>query len=220
MLFRTQFAIGAILFFQSIAFGSNFAQANEIDDKRNLRGGDLAGEDKLSQQEHRELRPYGYGNGFGYTTNNNRYSTPRVAGSGSQRLRPYRPAPVRAVSPFAGKAAKSEKYYKSYKAYKGQRPQPLQPTPQRGTYLNSMHWQRVPGQPMFVSNNELPTVFILDAPPTFIADADGNEILVDGDGNEIVVEENEDGNVVVSVAIGEGGGVVDNTSTNDSTGGR
>lgn len=236
MILRTRLAIGAILFFQSIAFGSNFARANEVNDKPNLRGVDHQKEDTQSHPENRELRPYGFGRngrGFGFTTNNNRFSVPRVAGNGSQRLRPYAPQPLKPYAPnrgkignvpppprqpamSKGKGTKKHSYYyytKSHKAHRTNRPRQQvsaqnggrQPQRGRGGYLNSMNWQRVPGQPLFVSNTELPTVLILDEPPTLVVDNFGNNILVDGDGNEIVIGEDEDGNVVVSVVVGSDG---------------
>lgn len=253
MLLRTQLAVGAILFFQTIAFGSNFARANDINDTRNLRGRDFEKEDELPNQEDRELRPfsYGAGRGFGFTTRNNRFTVPRVAGDGTQRLRPYAPKQVRPYGPNrrpnnvfvppepqpqppirTSKSSKGKndkgrgKAGKANRQYYGNRVRPqkvanngVQPN-RGGGYINSMNWQRVPGQPIFVSNNELPTVLILDEPPSLVVDTQGNNILVDSDGNEIVVEEDEDGNLVVSVVVGSDGlGTSDTTvaTTTDTT---
>jgi len=232
MILRTQLAIGAILFVQGITFGSNFAEANDIDDTRNLRGSELP------EQDDRELRPYHFGQGFGLTGNDHRYTSPRLAGMESQRLRPY--APRKALPPpppktvkqrpppppktaKMKKTGKTEKYFtqkvgkvggnvggkgKKSEKFVNRRPGGAlvgpnnRAQPHRGSYLNTMNWQRVPGQPIFVSATNLPTVLILDEPPIVVTDELGNNILVDADGNEIVIETDPEGNLVVSVVVG------------------
>jgi len=72
--------------------------------------------------------------------------------------------------------------------------------PIRGSYLNAMNWERVPGQPIFVSEAELP-IILLDEEPVVLIDEDGNPILTDGKGNEIVVTTNEEGEQVVDIII-------------------
>lgn len=219
MFFRSPLAVGAILFLA----GLNHVGANETDESRNLRGSD---ENELPDTMNRYLTPFGFGQGYGYTTNNNRFSTQRVRGPGSQRLRPVAPAPVRAymgpaTPPKTGKATKGvgkkiksiKNKIKSVKGNfggkgKGAKKSAKYDTsgsssraaPIRGSYLNAMNWERVPGQPIFVSDSELP-IILLDEEPVVVIDEDGNTILTDGQGNEIVVTTNEEGQQVVDIII-------------------
>ena len=64
-----------------------------------------------------------------------------------------------------------------------------------------MQWQRVPGQPIFVSNTET-SILILDEEPTIEYDGFGNPILVDSNGLEIVVTVDAEGNPSVDVIGG------------------
>lgn len=228
MISRTQFAAGAILFLQSLALGSNIVYA-EIDDSRSLRG---------QQQDDRDLAPYGYGRGFSYTTNSNRYSYARTRdGSlGSQVLRPYSPSgtvayqrpgrlvtqpPVVQPSPGGGKAGG-----KAGKASKGFQPVPTQPTnPGNGggnvggggsrSFAGSMSWERIPGQPLFVSRKDFP-VIVLTEPYETATDAQGNTVLVSPDGKVIVIKfDPRTGNWIVQsedkqniLSFDERGGVV------------
>lgn len=220
MIFRTQLAVGAILFAQCITLGSNVVGAN--DDAQSLRRRTSEQED-IPESGDRELAPLNYGQGFGYSTNSNRFSSPRVRGQGqgSQLLRPYAPSrnvpfapnrmPQKAVK--AAKGGKSEKKDKAGSVKTGKNfkaakynANPIHSgnarLPQRGSsYLNSMNWQRVPGQPIFVSQTDLP-IIIIDGQPTLVLDEDGNVILVDENGNEIVITIDADGNPIAETIEG------------------
>ena len=217
MKFSSKFAVAAILFAQSATLGSNFVEAN--DDAANLRGG--SAENEISENGERELTPFGWGNGFGYSTNNNRFSVSRTRGGriqGHQRLRPVRNGPFQPYMSgggiLAGKSAKgkSTKYYNG-KASKATGPAVVRnkaakydksfkstktsyTSPHRGSYINAMQWQRVPGQPIFVSQTETPIV-VFETEPNIAFDGDGNPVLVDENGNEIIINVDENGNQVV-----------------------
>jgi len=226
MLFKSQFAVGAFLL--SVALGG----AEIVNEGRNLRG------ESAAEQDERELMPWGYGQGYGYTTNSNRYTAPRTRGQvqGSAYLRPnpynslfnaYNPhddghgAPPasksakgpKSVTPRAPKGTKTGKapgtgavYAKSAKAAKYVSTPPAAPgvnnvatRPNRGSsYLNTMHWQRVPGQPIFVSATDVP-IIIIDQQPEVVIDDEGNTILTDADGNEITVTINADGSPELTI---------------------
>lgn len=207
MIFRIQSIIGAIMLSQ-IALGG-------------------AVEDETPE---RKLMPYhfGYGQGYGFASGNNRFSSPRARGEvqGSNYLRPYDIGAFQAYNPenvAAPHSSKSRKggggglrapktgkspsvpRAKANKSYKGSRGthedadhDPLV-RPARGrSYLNAMHWERIPGQPIFVSQNDVP-IIILDAQPQVVIDNQGNTILTDADGNEILVTVDENGNPTVTV---------------------
>lgn len=219
MIFRIQSIIGAAMLFQTLALGG----AKEVED----------------EAPERELMPfhYGYGDGYGYTTGNNRYSSARARGDvqGSAFLRPYDIGHFQAYNPernmprpstksrkggrVGNKAMKmgKSKYYdhdddhdsvmskaskggKAFKASNGHAAEhdPLV-RPARGrSYLNSMHWERIPGQPIFVSNTDVP-IIVLDEQPTVVVDSEGNTILTDTEGNEILITVDEQGNPTVTV---------------------
>lgn len=217
MIFRTQLAVGAILFAQCITLGSNVVGAN--DDAENLRRR-TSEQDDIPESVDRELAPLEtrrFGQGYGYSTNSNRFSSPRIRGQGpgSQLLRPY--SPTRNV-PFApnkidtlpqkatkatkgGKAEKADKAG-SVKIGKNLKSAKSNSLPQRSSsYLNSMNWQRVPGQPIFVSQTDIP-ILILDERPILVLDEYGNFILVDENGNEIVITIGADGNPIAETIGG------------------
>jgi hypothetical protein len=218
MIFRTQLAVGAILFAQCITLGSNVVGAN--DDAENLRRRTSEQHDipESGDRELAPLQPPRFGQGNGYLSNsNNRFSSPRIRGQGpgSQLLRPY--APTRNV-PFApnridtlpqkatkatkgGKAEKADKAG-SVKIGKNLKSAKSNSLPQRSSsYLNSMNWQRVPGQPIFVSQTDIP-ILILDEQPILVLDEYGNFILVDENGNEIVITIGADGNPIAETIGG------------------
>jgi len=136
MISRTPVAVGAILLFQTISLGSNNnAAVHASNESGNLRRR-LSAEEK---QDERDLAPFGFGQGYGYTKNSNRYSYPRTRGGvlGAQVMRPYEPdasqQPYRGSNrdnifdppppppPFTGgppKAGKSSKAAKAAKASK------------------------------------------------------------------------------------------------------
>lgn len=225
MISRTQFAAGAILFLQSIALGSNIVGA-EIDDARKLRGA------TSDEQGDRDLAPFGFGQGYGYTTNSNRqsYARTRDGSLGSQVLRPYSPPrtqayqrpgrdvppppPVERPPPMGGGGGKS-KAGKATKGFQPARPRPTNPggignmSPGVGMggvmgggmsggmsggsngggrgFASSMNWQRIPNQPLFVSNRDIP-VIVLTEPYETATDRDGNTVLVDPNGNVLVIK--------------------------------
>lgn len=176
----------------------------------------------------RELMPfhYGYGEGYDYTTPNNRYTRPRTNGDvqGSLFLRPYAIGHFEAYDPdrdhhddYSGKSSKSyirggraPRPTKATKgrtgrarAYKGGKAESAghdpRARPARGrSYLNAMHWERIPGQPIFVSNTDVP-IIVLDEQPTVVLDNEGNTILTDSEGNEIIVSVDETGTPTVTV---------------------
>jgi len=254
MIFQSKFAVGAFL----IALGSTVVGAN--DEQNNLRGG-LSEQQELPEagdedHEDRELAPFNNGNGFGFTTNNNRFTNQRTRGKtqGTNFLRPYTPARValppagvvRSPQMVAGPKVAGPKVGKSFKAggtgpakvgkagngtpgkvgksFKGFQPMPppVAPLPsqaqsQRG-FLNQMNWQRVPGQPIFVSQTNTPIV-ILDEQPQIFVDESGNTILLDTAGNEIIIALDQNGNPVI-IQVGEDGEipvvVVDNGGTDSA----
>lgn len=204
MIFRIQSIVGAAMLFQ-IALGG-------------------AVEDEIPE---RELMPYhfGHGQGYGFTSGSNRYSSPRARGEvqGSNYLRPYDIGAFQAYNPENFEPPHSSKSQKGgirapktgkspgaprakvNKGYKGSRGthddadhDPLV-RPARGrSYLNAMHWERVPGQPIFVSQTDVP-IIILDAQPEVVIDNAGNTILTDADGNEILITVDETGTPTVTV---------------------
>uniref|UniRef100_A0A7S0UI93 Uncharacterized protein n=1 Tax=Pseudo-nitzschia delicatissima TaxID=44447 RepID=A0A7S0UI93_9STRA len=224
MIFRIQSIVGAAMLFQ-IALGG-------------------AVEDEIPE---RELMPYhsGHGQGYGYASGNNRYSSPRARGDvqGSNRLRPYDIGAFQAYNPenVAHHSSKSRKgggyntktgkspsvpRAKINKGYKGSvrgthddaDHDPLVRPAQRGGYLNAMHWERVPGQPIFVSQNDVP-IIILDAQPEVVIDNNGNTILTDADGNEILITVDETGNPSVTVdTLFEDPNAVEETTTTTEDG--
>lgn len=216
MIFRAQYVVGALLL--SIALTS----ASDVKEEQN-------------EQDRRELAPYArYNQGYGYPSQNNRFSLPRTRGQeqGSAYLIPTRSsmfnqraqAPpgqrVQAPKSSKGQYPKAQKVEKSYKTAKHNnefynksakntkygRTAPATTNngndsivrPNRGrSYLNSMHWRRVPGQPIFVSNTDVP-IIILDKQPIIVEDVvNGGFILEDEDGNEISVTTDEFGDPVV-----------------------
>jgi len=215
MIFRIQNIVGALMLVQTLA----------------LQG---AVEDEIPE---RELAPfhYGYGDGYGFTTPNNRLTRPRVRGDeqGSLFMRPYSIGNFEAYNPDhdhdshstkstkgasrgdtrptkAAKATKGGKgvgpangpghFTKGGKAERGHVAEhnPMV-RPARGrSYLNAMHWERIPGQPIFVSNTDVP-IIVLDEQPTVVVDGAGNTILTDSEGNEIIVSVDETGTPTVTV---------------------
>ena len=198
MLFRTQIAVGAFLL--SAALG----------------GAEIVGEQALEQEE-RELMPFGYGQGFGYTTRSNRFSSPRTRGreQGSAYMRPnpyksifnaYNPSEEESSPSTKSSKRGSTRVNKAYKTTKrgGVPAEPAEldedVVPSRGrSYLGSMHWQRVPGQPIFVSTTDVP-IIVLDEQPTVVIDDNGETILVDSDGNEIIISVDENGDPIVETS--------------------
>lgn len=188
MLFRKQIAVGAFLL--SAALG----------------GAEIVRE-RAIEQEERELMPFSYGQGFGYSSRSNRFISPRTRGreQGSAYLRSsgpygdlfgaYNPpeeesSPSPSPSTKSSKNTKKGKGYKRYKAAKYEAPE--EPDVTGRSYLGSMHWQRVPGQPLFVSTGKVP-IIVLDNQVIPIFDENGEIILVDEGGNEIIIDIDEDG---------------------------
>jgi len=58
---------------------------------------------------------------------------------------------------------------------------------QQKSFAGSMNWQRIPGQPLFVSRRDIP-VIVLTEPYNTATDKDGNTVLVSPNGQVIVIK--------------------------------
>ena len=224
MIFRIQFVAGAILLFQGVALGLDDKQNLRGRTSEDANEEQIDEHD----HDQRRLIPLGYGytsnnirhsrargnNGVGsllgmkpYAPNGTyqQYLQQQQQQQQQQRQPPPPQPYYRPQTQF--KHTKSAKSTKTSKLAKGRNQAPLaQPSkytdrfnrPQRSSYLNAMHWQRIPGQPLFVSTTDVP-IIVLDQPPNVITDNDGNIILVDGNGDEIIVKVDENGNQVVEI---------------------
>jgi len=207
MIFRAQYVVGALLLSIALTSASDVKEEQNEQDRR-----ELAPYSRYNQglgfpsQNNRFSLPRTRGQEQGSA-----YLKPTRGAIFNQRTqappgqRAQAPKSSKGQNPKAPKVEKAYKnakhnnefYNKSAKTTKyGGRTAPatanrnnIVARPNRGrSYLNSMHWQRIPGQPIFVSSTDVP-IIILDKQPNFKADGDnpGEFILVDEDGNEIIV---------------------------------
>jgi hypothetical protein len=223
MIFRAQYVVGALLLSIALTSASDVKEEQNEQDRRELApyARYNQGRGYPSQNNRFSLpRTRGEVQGSAYlkptreSIFNQRAQAPpdqrAQAPKSSKGQNPKAPKVEKAYknakhnNEFYNKSAKSTKYGRTAPTTDNNRNN-IVARPNRGrSYLNTMHWRRIPGQPIFVSSTDVP-IIILDRQPNLVADGD-EFILVDEDGNEISVTTDEFGEPVVEVIQSEDSG--------------